>query len=406
MENKVIVVKDKRRIGARPWLVRWWGEYDAQTGKQKKYCKSFARRKDAEAFAEEKETEFETGMLRDQHDITLGQLCKKFKSTRRNSLSKSSRRGYDETISHLKDYFSPTMSVKRIRKEDAEEFISKLKPVDERYIAKGKQLADSSVHKHLRQAKKIFATAQEWGYVKVNPFKKISLGKIRKRPWHYITVEQFNAVLGKTSSLRDTALYGVMYWCGLRYGEAVNLLWDGRNIDFENNRLTIFNRSGTKDIPSFNVKDYEARSVPMNRWVVEILIKLQEESEEGCPFVFLTTRRYEVVKKRWHKLVKAGQSRDWENRYMLNGVLKNFKARIVAAGIKTNLKINLHCLRKSWATNLANSGKVPIHTLKELGGWSHVKTCEEFYLQSSDANRERACEVLNELAGIGEKVGI
>lgn len=139
--------------------------------------------------------------------------------------------------------------------------------------------------------------------------------------------------------------------------------------------------------------------------MVDILIELQAESEEGCPFVFLTKRRYKIVKKKWHRLVEEGKSRDWENRYLLNHVLRDFKARIIAAGISTNLKINLHCLRKSWATNMANSGKVPIHTLKELGGWSHLKTCEEFYLQSSDANKERACEVLNELAGVEEAVG-
>ena len=100
--------------------------------------------------------------------------------------------------------------------------------------------------------------------------------------------------------------------------------------------------------------------------------------------------------------MEAGNSRDWENRYLLNGVLRNFKARCRAAGIKTNHKLTIHCLRKSWATNLANSGKVPAHTLKELGGWSDIRTCEEYYLQSGDANRERACDVLNELAENGE----
>jgi len=197
-----------------------------------------------------------------------------------------------------------------------------------------------------------------------------------------------------------------MYWCGLRYGEAAHLLWDGQNIDFGNNQINIYNSPPTKDIPPFNIKDYEARSVPMNKWVVDILTELHAKADEKCPFVFLSSKRYEIVKTRWHNLLKAKKGRDWENRYMLNGVLRNFKSRCRAAGIKTNLKITLHGLRKSWATNLANSGKVPAHTLKELGGWSDIKICEEFYLQSSDANRERACEVLNALAQSEEKVGV
>ena len=86
---------------------------------------------------------------------------------------------------------------------------------------------------------------------------------------------------------------------------------------------------------------------------------------------------------------------------MLNGVLRNFKARCIRAGIKTVLKLNLHGLRKSWAMNLANSGKVPMHTLQELGGWAKIQTCQEYYLQNDDANTQRACDVLDELAGGG-----
>ena len=125
--------------------------------------------------------------------------------------------------------------------------------------------------------------------------------------------------------------------------------------------------------------------------IIDMLKKLRSEKTKKCSFVFLTPERLELVKTRWQEMRKSGKSNDWENRFMLNGTLGNFKARCVQAGIKTNLKLNLHGLRKSWATNLADSGKVPMHTLQKLGGWSDIKTCEEFYLRSSDANRQRAC---------------
>lgn len=344
-------------------------------------------------------------MPRDQKDITLGQLCHKFVTNRPKSLSKASRRGYEETIGRLQSHFAPTVSIRKICIEDAEEFISSLEPIDPRYLAKGKNLSDSSIDKHLRQAKKIFSTAQKWGYIKTNPFKGISLGTIRKREWYFITVPQFNAIIDNTKTLRDKILYGVMYWCGLRYGEAASLQWDGKNIDFQKCEINIYNRAGTRNLPPFNVKDYEARSVPMNRWVVKMLKRLHAKKDKDCPFVFLTIRRLEIVKDKWQKLKKAKKSSDWENRLMLNGMLRNFKARCIRAGIQTNLKLNLHGLRKSWATNLADSGKVPMHTLQQLGGWSDIKTCEEFYLRSSDANRQRACEVLNDLAEGGRDGG-
>ena len=402
MDHKVSITKDDRAIRAKPWLARWYGEYDVRTGKQRRYSKSFKLRKDAELFAEQKKAEFQVGMPLDQKDITLGQLCQKFMTNQPKPLSKSSRRGYTETIARLQNHFAPTVSVRKICVEDAEEFISCLEPYDPRYIAKNKTLSDSSIDKHLREAKKIFSTAQKWGYIKTNPFKNISLGTIRKREWHYITVPEFNAIIENTHTLRDKVLYGVLYWCGLRYGEGANLQWDGRNIVFQKSEINIYNRAGTKTLPPFNVKDYEARSVPMNRWLADMLKKLRAERTESCPFVFLTARRLEIVKTRWQNLRKERKSNDWENRYMLNGTLRNFKLRCARAGIQTNLKLNLHGLRKSWATNLADSGKVPMHTLQKLGGWSDIKTCEEFYLRSSDANRQRACDVLNELAENGE----
>jgi hypothetical protein len=82
MEQKITIAKDDSPGRAKTWLVRWYGEYDVCTGKQKRYCKGFKLRKDAELFADEKKAEFQVGMPRDQQDITLKQLCQKFMETR------------------------------------------------------------------------------------------------------------------------------------------------------------------------------------------------------------------------------------------------------------------------------------------------------------------------------------
>ncbi|HNT35855.1 MAG TPA: tyrosine-type recombinase/integrase [bacterium] len=399
MELRISITRDNRPQRAKPWLVRWYGDYDVRTGKQRRYCKSFTLRKDAERFVEEKKAEFQAGLPADQRDITLKQLCRKFMDTRPKAYSKAYRRGLEETIDRLLTYFSAVTSIRRIRIEDAEAFIASLEPTSPQYIAKGKELSDSALALHLRQAKTIFSTAQAWGYLKANPFQKVKLGNLRRREWHFISVEEFNAIIDQTPSLREKALYGVMYWCGLRFGEAANLRWEGRCIDFERGEISVFNRPATKTLPPFRVKDYEARIVPMNTWIMGMLKQLHALRQDHCPYVFLTPERLERVQDRWTTLQKARKSHDWENRFMLNSVLRDFKTRCCRAGIKTDLKLTLHGLRKSWATNLANSGKVPPKTLLELGGWSSIRTCEEFYLKNTDANRQRACQVLNELAG-------
>ena len=61
-------------------------------------------------------------------------------------------------------------------------------------------------------------------------------------------------------------------------------------------------------------------------------------------------------------------------------------------------RLSVHCLRKSYGTNLADLG-TPVHTLKELMGHSNIQTTMEYYLFSSDANKKKAVEGLEKLVG-------
>jgi len=392
-----ISISRQKDIKNKPWLVRWWGEYDPATGKQRRYGKSFSRKKDAERFVDEKLAEFECGMPKDKQDITLEELCDKFLKARKHEYRHSTIRAYKETIAELKKHFYPAISIKSIRVEDAQGFVGGLELVSPVHINKGKQLADSSRNRRLREARSIFNSAVEWGYLRVSPFRKVKEVKPKKDEWHYISPVEFQAIRHKTSNLKAKALYHVCYYCGLRSGEALNLLWDGLNVDFHSGRINITGRRGGPELPLFSIKDYEVRSIPMPKKVIGIMINLQEEAEEGCPFVFLTRNRYEAVKARWNKMRQSGREKEWENRMLLPNVLRNFQRRCIAAGIRTNEKVTLHCLRKSWACNLAGHG-TPIQTLMKLGGWSSPRTCQQYYLKSSDENEKKAVEILDQLA--------
>ena len=257
----------------------------------------------------------------------------------------------------------------------------------------------------------MFNTAQRWGYIKKNPFNEVSLGKIRTQPWHFITPDEFKSLLNVVDNLRVRkkaqeqdearivrlkAFYSVMYGCGLRFGEAVNLLWNGDNIDFDKKQINLTNRPGTKILPIFKVKDYEARSIPMPKWVVDSLIELKPYAEEGCPFTFLTKTSWNRVKSKWMMLRKAGETKKWNNKDLMGHALRYFKKYCKFAGIKTNKKLTLHGLRKGYGTNLANMS-TPAHTLKELMGHSSITTSMKYYLFSPDANKKKAVEGLDEL---------
>ena len=273
-ELKISIYKDKRRKNGKPYLVRWQGQYNPHTGKQRKYCKSFAKRKDAEKFIQQKQDEFDAGMPRDQINITLAQLCNKFVQTQQADYANGTMRNYLYTVTRLKDFFSPDIIINNIKPEHAEQFICQIDYISKYLINSGKDISDSARNIQLRNSKKIFNKALEWKYIRTNPFENIKQVKSNNRNWHKISVDEFKAILEKTPIIRKKAFYAIQYGCGLRAGEALNILIDGMNLDFQNNQVNLFNRPGSKDIPPFKLKDYEARSVRMPEWVVALLLQL------------------------------------------------------------------------------------------------------------------------------------
>jgi len=394
---KIYLEKDSRPIRKKPYIVRWVGEFDPTKGKAKCYCKSFDKRKDADNFIDQLKDDFNAGMPRDQHDISLNDLCDKFIETRKHKLARFTLDGYKNTIKQLLLHFCPTVAISKIKQEDAEKFIGSLDFAKTELQGKGKQITDFTRNRHLRNCKQIFKTAFDWGYIRKNIFTPITATKTRKRVWHYISPEEFNLLFEKTPDIRNKAFYAMLYYCGLRLSEGLNLLWDGTNIDFEHNRVVIVNRPATHDLPSFFVKDYEERSVLMPKIVIDLLIKLHESAEEGNPFVFLTTKRYVKILSYWRESCSRGEQKDWISRNVQNNTLRDFKNRCRAAGIKTNEKLNLHCLRKSYATNLANAA-TPAHTLMKLMGHSSIVTTQKYYLHSSDANEQKAVQELEKIS--------
>ena len=303
---------------------------------------------------------------------------------------------YENTINQLLSHFGPDKPIRKIGPEQAERFIVSRKLVHPAHIRKGKTLSAWGRNQHLREASAIFSKAVTWGYLQQNPFSTVKRVVEQGRRWHHIIPSEFEAVLRVTPDYRTRAFYAAMYGCGLRSGEAINFLWNGRDIDFERGLVEVANRQGTADIPPFLVKDHELRCVPLPKWVQQLLLEAQAEADEGCPFVFLTAERWQLVRAKWRGFQRESRAGMWKNTHVCNNILRDFKARCRRAGIATSDKLTVHCLRKSYAQNLADAG-TPIHTLKKLMGHSSVKTLECFYIRSSHANEAQARKVLDDL---------
>jgi integrase len=392
----ISIQKDTRNIRKKPYLVRWVGEFDPHTGKQKRYCKSFEKRNYAERFVQKKKDEFESGMSRDEVNITLDQLCTKFLSVNQREYTSATIQVYSNTINRLKDYFHPTLPIKHIKQEHAQQFIAQLNCVRKDYVNNKAELSDAARNLQLRNCKRIFTLANEWGYISNNPFKKVKQVKANTQTWHRITVKEFESLLEHTPTLIKKCFYAVQYGCGLRMGEALNLL--DENIDFEKGQIHLKNRPATEDMPPFQLKDKEARSISIPNMVMDLLIQLKKERDPDNPFWLLTKERWLNVQRMWQKMRQEGNGRKWENWMLIRNRIRDFHVYCKNAGIKTRERLHLHCLRKGWACNLAENGISP-KTLCELGGWSDPSVLNEYYSKATDANKDKAKQVLDELFG-------
>jgi len=392
-----ITIGCDNRNKKKPWTCRWFGDFNPDTGNQRRYGKSFRLKVEAEQFAAQQTVEFERGGRRDKpKDVSLGDYCKNWLRTRKAELRPASLENYKFTICRLEAFFGGDCRLSSLDNGKARRFICEQK---NRSIGhEGRELSDASRKQIGQNCKCIFNTAVDDGYLKSSPFKLIKSKRLVTKRWHRVTVKEYFALLNAVTSLRVKVAYALLYTSGARLGEAFSLTWN--DIDFENGRVkianregTIANRKGTVTLPPFFIKDHEARRIPLPKHTIDLLTEWQAQAPEGVPYILLTKKRYELVKAKWQALHKAGKP--WLNRYIINNVLRNFKVHCKRAGINPVGKLTVHTLRKcacqNWADNL------PMNVVKELMGHSDISTTQRYYTQVDSDHEAKAAQVIQQL---------
>jgi len=399
----------KRR---KPYLVRWRGEFNFQTGTHKKPGRSFFRKKDAELFAEQLQDELDNGLDPKNKNTSVGDFLKKFLTFKKKEVRYRTYTVYKQAVNEFLKFFHATVPIRKIQQEKCEEFLSQIGYIDKNYQKTNGTISDSTRHQYLRNLKTTFRKAVKWGYIEKNPFQDITLGTPARKAWYYIQPTEFKAIMTTIDNLpvykksegkqrirkaRLKAFYSLMYGCGLRFGEAVNLLWDDQNLDLEKGIVHIVNREGSQNMPVYNIKDYEARSIKMPQFAIQALKELQEADGDSNPFVFLCNDQWNRALNRWHLFLTENRQEQWDSKELMGSALRDFKSYCKQAGIKTHKKLNLHSLRKGYGSNMHKL--CPPQTLKELMGHSSIVTTMEFYVQDSDENKEKAVEGLDRMMG-------
>ena len=387
LRNDVSTTFHKAR---KKWLVRWHGKYDPATEKQPRFCKSFKLKRNAEKYAQSLKTDIHDGISVVPKSITLKNLTDNVINAKKGNLSPSTIDAYQDTITRLINFFGSHRNIKTISPQEAQAFINDLE-----YMNREGKLAGYSRLRHLKGAQVVFKCAVDSNHLRSSPFAKISINNLTKDEWHFINPKEFNALIANTPTLRLKAFYAVMYGCGLRFGEAIHLRWE-KHIDFINSQIHIKNRKSKDGYPPYRIKNYQDRSIGCPSWAMDLLKQLKEQSKANNPYVFLTGDRLNYIKQKWAEWQKGGKEDKWKNTSMVNNTNRNFKRHCKKAGIVTSDGLYVHCLRKAYGTNLADLG-TPIHTLKDMMGHSSITTSMKFYIKSTDENKMKAVQGLEDM---------
>lgn len=183
--------------------------------------------------------------------------------------------------------------------------------------------------------------------------------RLKRRPPTY-TQEETDKLLAACDKM-DRAIFATLLLTGLRKEELGHLAWSDVDLDHATLRLT------AKD--GFAPKDYEEREIPLPPDLLQILRKLQHDSD----WVFASNNG---------------------NRLGRNEMLRRLKAVAEHAGVK---QATLHKFRHTYATRLLANG-CDIVTVQHLLGHSDLKTTRKYL----SPDHERARKAVSQLSLTGK----
>jgi integrase len=410
MKTKVGLAHEPQR--GKPWVVYWWTPPDFETGKQSKRKKAFKYKREAQGFQADRQSALNRGDLEQvRRGIALGDFLDEFEKARVATLSHSSQTCYANTMTQLREHFGSPRPLATIRQQDAERFVA----TRTRRNGSPAKLGGHAIAQHVKLCRAIFGAAVEYGYIDRNPFvpgaKQTGSPLFVKKPssaWHHITPGEFAAFIAEVPDARRRTIFWLMYGCGLRPGEAYNLTLD--RIDIEDRRVYVESRSATPDVPPFTIKAEamasgdKSRYAPIPEAAIPDIVEACKGALKAGGFVALSPDRFEHVQTEWRACREGKpwggrtEHRPWQNRDMVNNLLRSAKAYMRRAKVKLSAPLKLTTFRKSFGQNHADNGTPP-RTLAKLMGHSDASVTMEFYNRVTDANERAAASTMDRILG-------
>lgn len=212
-----------------------------------------------------------------------------------------------------------------------------------------KNQSESSISRILSTLRSFYKFLMIEGVCKKNFWVEVNNPiKLRKMP-DILKIEEVNKFLesiptSKRLEIRDRAMFEILYSCGLRVSEIINLKM--QNIDFD------------EELLRFKGKGNKERIVPVGKKSVSFLRKYLEHGRD------------EIKKERRTDFVFINRSAKKLTRQGFWKILKKY-----ARKVNINKNMYPHIFRHSFATHMIQRG-ADLRTVQELLGHSDISTTE------------------------------
>lgn len=264
-------------------------------------------------------------------------------------LSKNTVLAYENDILGFFDYFKNIEDPNEIKRIHFSEYTV--------YLAQN-GLLSSSVTRKIASIKGFFRFLAANKEIKSNPSLSVSSPKIPKKLPKVISYEEIEKLLKNRLTIKEKAVFELLYATGLRVSELVNLTV--KNVDFKTALIRTTGKGSKDRIVPMGKKAKEA----LSRYMKErnLLLKAKMGSGAESDYIFLNDKSEKI-------------SRQW---------VYNF---IKKQGETINKTISPHTIRHSFATHLLENG-ADLRAVQELLGHRSVVTTQLYTHISKKRLRE------------------
>lgn len=251
----------------------------------------------------------------------------------------------------------------------------------------GSPLTYDSVDKIRDVLASVLTSARDYGLITSNPLENVKLPRPKRGKPHtmpYVTLEQFNAIVGLMPEPYATMVY-VAVWTGLRVSELIGLRWEDINPD--HNTITIDERycRGDWSVPKSAAS---AAEIPVHPSVIPRIMALKGMTV--CQRAGRGKRVYKVVKSDGPTDLVFQSLKDGKPMRDNNILTRHIKPAARQFGLDF---VNWRCLRTSFVTWCKLAG-IDVKDAQALARHARASTTLDVYMQQVPSSVERAVKRL------------